>query len=74
MEDLDLSLRESSIEAVEELLFIPDLRGLSLDVVSDYVSPLSIASPPPVAGVGHFPLSAVGHVVCMYLLFTEILQ
>ena len=52
VEDLDLVLRESSIEAVEELLFIPNLRGLTLDVVSDHVSPLSIASPPPVAGVG----------------------
>ena len=52
VEDLDVSLAESSIEAVEELLFIPNLRGLTLNVVSDHVSPLSTASPPPVAGVG----------------------
>ena len=52
VEDLDLSFDISSIEAVEELLSIPNLRGLTLNVVSDHVSPLSIASPPPVAGVG----------------------
>ena len=52
VEDLDLVLHESSIEAVEELVFIPNLRGLTLNVVSDHVSLLSIASPPPVAGVG----------------------
>ena len=52
VEDLGLLLHGSSIEAVEELLFIPNLRGLTLDVVSDHVSSLSIASPPPVAGVG----------------------
>ena len=52
VEYLSLSLQASSIEAVEELVFIPTLRELTLNVVSDHVSPLSIASPPPVAGVG----------------------
>ena len=42
VEDLDLSLSESSLEAVEEILFIPTLRQLTLKVVGDYVSPLSI--------------------------------
>ena len=42
VEDLDLNLEESSIEAVEELLLIPTLRQLKLDVVSDHVSPLSV--------------------------------
>ena len=42
VEDLDLRLEESSIEAVEELLLIPTLRQLKLDVVSDHVSPLSV--------------------------------
>ena len=51
MEDLGLRLEQSSTEAVEELLFLPTLRQLTLDVVSDHVSPLSIVSPPPVAGV-----------------------
>ena len=51
VEDLNLRLKQSSTEAVEELLFLPTLRQLNLDVVSDHVSPLSIVSPPPVAGV-----------------------
>ena len=42
VEDLDLNLEESSIEAVEELLLIPTLRQLKLRVVSDHVSPLSV--------------------------------
>ena len=42
VEDLELFLKESSIEAVEELLLIPTLRQLTLDVVSDHVSPLSV--------------------------------
>ena len=42
VEDLDLNLEESSIEAVEELLLIPTLRQLKLDVVSAHVSPLSV--------------------------------
>ena len=51
VEDLDLRPEQSSTEAVEELLFLPTLRQLTLNVVSDHVSPLSIVSPPPVAGV-----------------------
>ena len=53
VEDVDLSLRESSIEALEELLSIPTQRQLKLkvDVVSDHVSSLSVASLP-TAGVG----------------------
>ena len=51
VEDLGLRLEQSSTEAVEELLFLPTLKQLMLDVVSDHVSPLSIVSPPPVAGV-----------------------
>ena len=51
VEDLELDLKGSSIEAVEELLFIPTLRQLKLHMVSDHVSPLSIVSPPTVAGV-----------------------
>ena len=35
VEDLELKLEQSSIEAVEELLFIPTLRRLTLSVVSD---------------------------------------
>ena len=42
VEDLDLRLKESSIEAVEELLLIPTLRQLTLNVVSDHVNPLSV--------------------------------
>ena len=42
VEDLDLGLKESSIEAVEEVLLISTLRQLTLDVVSDHVSPLSV--------------------------------
>ena len=42
VEDLNLRLKESSIDAVEELLLIPTLRQLKLDVVSDHVSPLSV--------------------------------
>ena len=42
VEDLELRLEESSIEAVEELLLIPTLKQLKLDVVSDHVSPLSV--------------------------------
>ncbi len=42
VEDLDLRLEESSIEAVEELLLIPTLRQLTLHMVSDHVSPLSV--------------------------------
>ena len=42
VKDLDLGLKESFIEAVEELLLIPTLRQLKLDVVSDHVSPLSV--------------------------------
>ena len=42
VEDLNLKLEESSIEAVEELLLIPTLRQLRLHVVSDRVSPLSV--------------------------------
>ena len=42
VEDLSLKLEESSIEAVEELLLIPTLRQLKLDVVSGHVSPLSV--------------------------------
>ena len=42
VEVIDLRLEESSIEAVEELLLIPTLRQLKLDVVSDHVSPLSV--------------------------------
>ena len=34
--NLDLSLRVSSTEAVEELLFIPTLTQLTLNVVSDH--------------------------------------
>ena len=76
VEDLDLSLHEPSIQAVEELFFIPNLRELTLNVVSDHVSPLSIASPP-VAGVGsEWSLSLVcSGSCCVYiLLFTEVLQ
>ena len=51
VEDLILVLEQSSTEALEELLFLPTLRQLKLIVVSDHVSPLSIVSPPPVAGV-----------------------
>ena len=42
VKDLNLRLEESSIEAVEELLHIPSLRQLRLNVVSDHVSPLSV--------------------------------
>ena len=42
VEDLELELKESSIEAVEELLLIPTLRQLKLYVVSAHVSPLSV--------------------------------
>ena len=76
VEDLDLSLEQSSIEAVEELLFIPTLRRLQLNVVSDHVSPLSIVSPPPVAGVvpeWSLSLGCSGS-CCVYLLFTGVLQ
>ena len=76
VEDLDLGLEQSSIEAVEELLFIPTLSQLSLNVVSDHVSPLSIVSPPPVAGVvceWSLSLGCSGS-CCVNLLFTEVLQ
>ena len=42
VENLNLTLMESSIEALEELLLIPTLRELKLNVVSDHVSPLSV--------------------------------
>ena len=42
VEDLDLELKQSSFEAVEELLLIPNLRELTLNVVRDHVSPLSV--------------------------------
>ena len=76
VEDLDLSLKQSSTEAVEELLFLPTLKQLTLDVVSDHVSTLSIVSPPPVAGVvpeWSHSLGCSGS-CCVYVLFTEILQ
>ena len=70
VEDLDMRLKQSSTEAVEVLVFIPTLRQLRLDVVSDHMNPLSIFSCPPVAGVmslsGHSPLGAVGHVVSAF--------
>ena len=77
VEDLDLSLLVSSIEAVERLLLIPTLRRLKLNVVSDmHVSPLSIVSPLPVAGVvPEWSLSCGrGRSCCVYLLFTDMLQ
>ena len=46
VENLELALRISSIEAVEELLLLPNLKQLTLDVVSDHVNPLSIVSSP----------------------------
>ena len=76
VEDLNLGLEQSSTEAVEELLFIPTLRQLTLHVVSDHVSPLSIVSPPPVAGVvpeWSLALGCSGS-CCVYLVFTEVLQ
>ena len=42
LEDVDLFLRASHFEALEHLLFIPTLKRLKLDVVSDHVSPLSV--------------------------------
>lgn len=51
VENLELSLRVTSIEAVEELLLLPNLKQLTLDVVSDYMSLLSIVSSS-VVGVG----------------------
>ena len=76
VEDLDLKLEQSSTEAVEELLFLPTLRQLTLEVVSDHVSPLSIVSPPPIAGVvPEWSLSlGFSGSCCVYLLITEILQ
>ena len=77
MEDLNLVLEQSSTDAVKELLFLPTLRQLKLDVVSDHdVSTLSIVSPPPVAGVvpeWSLSLGCSGS-CCVYVLFTEILQ
>ena len=76
VEDFHLRLEQSSTEAVEELLFIPTLRQLKLNVVSDHMSPLSIVSPPPVAGVDpEWPLSlGCSGSSCVYLLFTEVRQ
>ena len=76
VEDLELYLEKSSIEAVEELLFIPTLSRLALHVVSDHVSPLSIVSPPPVAGVvceWSLSLGCSGS-CCVNLLFTDVLR
>ena len=71
VEDLNLSLHESSIGTLEELLFIPNLRGLTLNVVSDHVSSLSIASPPPVRGVGpEWSLSLVCRGSCCVYVHT----
>ena len=42
VEDLELEVKASSIKAAEELLLIPTLSQLALDVVSDHVSPLSV--------------------------------
>ena len=42
VEDFYLRLGQSSIEAVEEVLFVPTLRRLKLNVVSDHVSPLIV--------------------------------
>ena len=44
VEELDLRLERSSNEAVEELLLIPTLKQLTLNVVSDHVSPSSVVS------------------------------
>ena len=49
VEDLGLSLEQSSIEAVEELFFVSTLRQLSLDMVGGHASPLYIVKPTLVA-------------------------
>ena len=61
LEDLDLTLKVSSLDAAEEVLFIPTLKELNLSVVSECVTTVPM-------------LFVVGLDCSAYLLFPVLLQ